>query len=347
LTGTAGSFEFVFVIEDAVVQSFTSATVKVAEDGAFEQFVLSVRQSDYVSLTESQRASSSGKVELFRTFDEAAPGAFRYDLLCQKRYSSPTVLPFCDYCKENGHIEHFCDTRKAVLDLVSQKCKTSILRQSTKSVEPKLKVFSESTSTRTAGHSSKVCMDAVKRPRDGASSPLPIREWVTNGAITAHALSKPAAYVPVLQNIPHTPFPLPPFPPPNLPYSFSNQFSLPNYSLLSEQIIKGQFQSPAQNNFSSSPNSDVLGSYKNKFRNVFNVNRPSSYVYNHRNVSNIQIAQFRPNETSIATENEEQLRQKIIEERKLCLERRTLQEFKKLNRKVAVGKKNQNLISII
>merc|ERR1719383_1140121 len=70
------------------------------------------------SSSSSSSSSRREKLRLFANHDAASRGAFRYDLLCGPRRLPAERIPECQYCRESGHIAHYCSTRRAVRDLV-------------------------------------------------------------------------------------------------------------------------------------------------------------------------------------------------------------------------------------
>jgi len=129
----SGLPEYVLSIEGVVIGSRIDSTSRDAREATLEAFVLRARASDYVNIVDadqvSYRMNPAKKLDLFVDHDAAVKGAFRYDLLCGERHVLPDRIPACEYCRESGHIQHFCQTLREVKDLVDME-KTKLIHSS-------------------------------------------------------------------------------------------------------------------------------------------------------------------------------------------------------------------------
>ena len=107
----SGYHEFLLIVGGLQVARGSATIVGVAQTQAFQIFVEKARESDYLSLSENS-VSDYRVLKMSRSVVTAAPGAFRYDLLCKPRTRLSAQLPVCEFCTERGHIQFFCAAKK-------------------------------------------------------------------------------------------------------------------------------------------------------------------------------------------------------------------------------------------
>ena len=122
----SGIPEYKLFIEGVIVGSRVDSSTREARDATLEFFVRKALSCDYLRIASDEDVPSidrgyprkNVKLQLFAGHEDAVKGAFRYDLLCAERFVLPDRIPVCEYCRESGHIDHFCPIRRAVQDLV-------------------------------------------------------------------------------------------------------------------------------------------------------------------------------------------------------------------------------------